>query len=1495
VSESAQYLTPSWKITVVVFLCIVADAVADPPSVTAPSISQPPAAKKETESLRQGGHNSITLTHQQSGIQCMELIRAAIARQDYLAAKPLMEQVLSEPDSFVSIDASTEVGAHEEVRRLIRLLPDDLRRQMAESQRVSARIAWDLARSQGATEVTAFLRNYSDGPLGIDAWWWLGCHERDHACRLTAAAAFARVAEHPLATVSQRIVAMMAEYEALNVAGRAEEAARLRVRLAGSDLQRTVAIRGQSFTLGQWLDEHQINSSDQSPTYSVRSLDQSQVLAQRPVTEPIWKKKFDSPLDASLDARELKQREQGVRPISLLRPLIVDQLVIVRTLESIQAFDLTNGDIRWTIRNTENRQPSNEDDGYHTKAIEWAQRRLSADSIFGRFTTDGRRLFAIQESQARESLPAATPNGVGRQGSRFNKLCCYWLNTGTLAFELDGGSANSPNPFEGCVFLGCPLIVDNQMYVVVQRETTIRLLALDSESGSLIWSLDLGATMLPIADDLQRSHVACPVVWQDGLLLCSTSAGAVVAIDPLLKTMMWAYRYPATTIAVGDLQRSPNQYDAYNGYEPWWDFWREPFANVCQIKALAASGSQRNANEPQPHRAVYLFASPETDQLHAVRLPDGKPLWIVPRNEGILVAGVLRNVVIVVEGDAVRGHDIDSGRIVWRTPTAEIGGPGVIVDSSVMLPAQSGGTIVLDVQTGRLLATATSNEAPLGAMADAGSTWISFSRQSLSRLPQLSDALRRVEQELQNDPQSETLQIHAATLEMQMRDFTSARKRLEGLPSSTARMFCHQTLVELLRSMDPNQTNGERAALVRQLKDLSDDVGRQFVTAATIGSTSLATGDFAGAVNAALDGLAIEPDRIEGLISVDLVNVRRDRFLSGLIDEAYRRANPSEKTALDTLFNERLSDARKSRDRFAIQILAEQWRGLDWGRQVVAVDDEKALRKRTLQEAELQLLDAAGSSHRSVSQQALEKLAGRFDRAAAVRDATAVRKRILQERAWADFVDHPDAGRQIADELIRGESNLPQLKPLWNAVKPTLETRDERLFGLYSLIRLHAEPGSLAERLDICVDRNGNEVLFRGESFCQSGQDDEHDRKLKLPPTVSQYRGPVGYMLREAWGVGRIVVLLVGSELFAISPLDEKGDPNPTFLWSNPIELHGSPGDIRVVAGRSGLDEGRPIAIDQLNRPIGKVGPVRAGYFCYQKGRKLVAAETETGHTLWERLDLPADTEILGDDHHVFLWRDNSTLEILSAVDGRKIEDRAWGKPIETLMHQRGSLAWTLTRGQDLRLELYDLHDGRLIWSRSADRATKAAVLDPETLILVYPNGTLHLIAAQMGTDLCAPISVKTEPPSGILTWYDCEQWFVVLTRPLRDESPWKSLKPSETYRRPYLNGLLIGIDRRQRQVLWQRELEDEPIALDQSRVAPVLIQAWKRAQRGSVGITEGVLRLIDKRTGSVLVEKHRDDITPNFLLNPDLQQGILEVRLARELIRLDFSIPSSN
>jgi hypothetical protein len=142
-----------------------------------------------------------------------------------------------------------------------------------------------------------------------------------------------------------------------------------------------------------------------------------------------------------------------------------------------------------------------------------------------------------------------------------------------------------------------------------------------------------------------------------------------------------------------------------------------------------------------------------------------------------------------------------------------------------------------------------------------------------------------------------------------------------------------------------------------------------------------------------------------------------------------------------------------------------------------------------------------------------------------------------------------------------------------------------------------------------------------------------------------------------------------------------------------------------------------------------------------------------------------------------------------------------------------------------------------------------------------------------------------------MLTWNDPERWYIVLNSPAEGSPVLKSKQSYDSYRKPIIvHGMLYCFDRFNLKILWQRELKDEQIALDQSKTAPVLVQLWKRGSSENSSALQTVLQVTDKLTGKMLAIKPNVELQPYFLLNPDSQQAIVELRLPRETIRIHYA-----
>ena len=208
---------------------------------------------------------------------------------------------------------------------------------------------------------------------------------------------------------------------------------------------------------------------------------------------------------------------------------------------------------------------------------------------------------------------------------------------------------------------------------------------LDAASGKLDWSQPLATVETPVAlDSFRRLHGATPS-FADGVMVCPTSAGAVVAVDVANRSLLWGYQYPRNQAMNLNLARRTGEVTDPFGTNRWRDG-----------SAIVASG-----------RVVVTPA--DSDQLHCINLVDGKEAWKpVPRGDNLFVGGVHGGTVLVVGRRQVQGLELIDGQPSWPSqPLGEEGsgvpsGRGFLSGGHYYLPLSSAEVIKIDPAEGTI-------------------------------------------------------------------------------------------------------------------------------------------------------------------------------------------------------------------------------------------------------------------------------------------------------------------------------------------------------------------------------------------------------------------------------------------------------------------------------------------------------------------------------------------------------------------------------------------------------------------------------------------------------------------------------------------------------------------------------------------------------------------------------------------------------------------------
>ena len=629
--------------------------------------------------------------------------------------------------------------------------------------------------------------------------------------------------------------------------------------------------------------------------------------------------------------------------------------------------------------------------------------------------------------------------------------------------------------------------------------------------------------------------------------------------------------------------------------------------------------------------------------------------------------------------------------------------------------------------------------------------------------------------------------------------------------------------------------------------------------------------DGVAAVKARLELLRLSPDglrRSEERGPQRLV--REDRLIGGalldLIDSSDR-----DRSTLRALLDDEAQRAMTSPDPFAVQRFAQRHAALPWSR---AASISKAARiGQSFVQTQASLLAQARGADRPLAIAATLELAELF------------RSRRYDDDVRATLTLVSD--KEVAPSQFEALSKLraefgARPKSHWSAATPTVTEREfARTEMAFMTVPVEAAPGSLFARMDVGFHwLSGNIVRF-----CGDGR--PSDWTINLPPSRAMFR--VMPALVRGWSVGHLLILRVGTELFAIAPFDENGEPRARIVWSVDTRPDAQFYGHKIVPGRLGISETEILFLDAYDRPMGQVGPVCASYLCYQSAGKLVALEVLTGKVLWQRFELPDEPQITGDEEHVCVL-DPQTREVsvLRSLDGKWLRQFAVGDS-DDVISQTGR--WLLRRATVGRVEMLDLRTGEVVWSRDLpDRATQFFGVDELTVGILSESGEAQWLDLATGA---TRFRVQVQRPQKLEVLFcvpTTEAFYLVMSGARRAEAN-QFLGHPKWHRNPLVMGSVQAIDRFEGTRRWSHELTDSHFMLDQPKSVPFLVLNSVPSPANAAGAGASVLTVIDQRSGEPLARtvEAGDGM---HLIRPNAAQSWATLRTRTREIRLEYAVP---
>jgi hypothetical protein len=327
--------------------------------------------------------------------------------------------------------------------------------------------------------------------------------------------------------------------------------------------------------------------------------------------------------------------------------------------------------------------------------------RFWNDAPYGQMSSNGSEVFLIEglgSALSGNAVPRVVAAGnklkviVPKPAQPFNRLMALSLRQqGKVSWAIGGEEGENEPLLAGYFFLGPPLPHNRHLYALAEKDGMIRLCSLNSASGKLEWSLPLVQVDAEIvADPVRRLAGASPSMC-DGVLVCPTSAGAAVAVDPLTRSLLWGFEYPVADLLA---ERGAPIVIVQNG----------------MVKPASLTKVNCTVRDASPVMAAgrTLLLPVESDRLFCFDTVRGELLWSCPREEMLFIAGVTADKVILAGKRGLGAKNLQNGKPAWREEFVELPGKSQLIGRGFLaggycyLPSTWNEIVKFDLQSGRI-------------------------------------------------------------------------------------------------------------------------------------------------------------------------------------------------------------------------------------------------------------------------------------------------------------------------------------------------------------------------------------------------------------------------------------------------------------------------------------------------------------------------------------------------------------------------------------------------------------------------------------------------------------------------------------------------------------------------------------------------------------------------------------------------------------------------
>lgn len=1444
--------------------------------------------------------------------RAIDKAREAIEAADYDEAIHILGEVLNrEEDFFYRREGATNlVSVKAEVRRLLGSMPAVGRQKLELHSGGEARRLLEKALAAGDwMGVAEVASRFFHTQAGYEATWLLALHHRDSGQPLAAALTLRQLADAPaetLATFQPTLSFTLAacwlaagmenlaaqELEALKANHPDAQIAlgdrRVPVLPAGHDPLDWLAslVKRGGFaprTTEQWLVHRGGPARNQAqPLHS-------------PVVATAWRAPaYDDFVDvngelgesylergvraALEDIRQLAERN-GEPLVLATHPLLVGDMVIFRTATQLVAVDAVTGKRTWTAAVDQNLQewlrtrqqtpphgPAaprpgiNPETPHRGAGADQAQVQLTSglmgrllnDAAYGTLSSDGEQVFVIEEIAFSVMHPQYQRMWIGHsRRPSYNTLRGYEVASGKLKWELGGEPGEFELELAGNWFLGPPLPLGGFLYALTEKADEIRLVCIDpraAEGQRVQWAQSLCVCEQDTLGEQTRQMAGVSPSFADGVLICPTGSGAVVAVDLTSRALLWAFQYPAGSAQ--EIRRHwlvPTTGALYS--TPGW----------CDASATI-------------HQGCVLLTPPGSSRLFGLNLLDGSPLWEpIGRGNALYVAAGHGDKVLLVGASFIEAIDLQHGRVLWSStfPARQmVAGRGYLAGDTYVVPLSGGNLAQVRLNSGEIsirpLGGSVADDRSPGNLIAVGDRLICQHLHGCDSYLMMSP--QSLQQRLQSNERDAEAWMIQGDMQLQQGQWAEAaaslKRAIEYGSAKAGPLLAECRLRQLQADFSIHGTiraeletligQGPLAARYWRIVAEGFAAQRKPVEAAQA-YLHLATlqiphdgGPLQGFLKDVEPALLVRQDR--------LVAARLRQLWAGA-DEAQRQAiDQMVRAQLDAVAGEGASQAalRQAIDYFGWHpnALELKWRLV---RHLQSSEDASLL------EMDLVLGEMVSSSPPQQQAQALATLAKLYAEAGRW-DAALWYAGQLKER----FSDAALPGGQTAAAVAAGvlehaEAPAVPAATVWPDTR--MRARTAKVAGNPKRRSWVSNVVPMPQFRDwIFETENQHELVVRNDRGTLWRTPYIHPDTYEPIPSAPQGQRVAAH--------GRLLIVSTGAYLLAIDAAGGGRQPPGKIRWVQPlIDPYIAGTAARVVLPHWETTDWGPRRLTLRSAhsdPLGTMQPVVGRQITFVRGTQLISVDAATGQPLWVRNDITEGSEIFGDDDCIYVIApDSPRAQVYRTADGTSLPPLRvppWSHCMRTC--GRKMLVWE-RNGNRVTIRLFNVATQQDEWTRTFEGSPKANFAEDGRLAVVQRDGRFQLLDVETGTPL---IDSKIETPETldaiyVLRYHD--RYLVAVSQAAEAKAHHLNggvivqFRMPGTDESPNINGFLHGFNE-QGQLAWSRPVHHMALPLGQLPSNPCLgmfchvYGTWPRGNHRVV-INRSCIVIVDKRTGRVV------------------------------------------